>query len=422
MSAKKKYSLHYRVYRKIRYLRYVSRLRKVERAARARSEKSLALVRKKLAKDQRRSEKHADRLKRKQERQAIREIRQKLRSEQELEFAENREVYEEELRKRLDARKKSSKFRRYRRKRLARFYMKALFRNIFMSMKTLNPANLPKIYRYIKDNKINIREFAIISVQSSMMFVAAYFLILLIMMGTEALSGIFFNYSSILYYNNVLWLVKPEEWYQDSVQMIYASGPILCGILAVLFAIIFSYMYTEKILAKLFILWGLLHAFNAFFGALLIGSLFDRGIGYAILWSYISDTEKVIYSIVSILALFLLGVFTTRSFLISANIYYPQLNKNKHQAFIWAQVLLPFMLGNALIGLIMLPEVDWFIMVVALSLIITIIPIAIGYRFLPSLYFEEGRSTVKLKLRPLAIALAFIVLYRIILGIGIKIG
>jgi hypothetical protein len=70
----------------------------------------------------------------------------------------------------------------------------------------------------------------------------------------------------------------------------------------------------------------------------------------------------------------------------------------------------------------MLPEVDWFIMVVALSLIITIIPIAIGYRFLPSLYFEEGRSIVKLKLRPLAIALAFIVLYRIILGIGIKIA
>jgi hypothetical protein len=422
MPSKRKYSFPYRVYRKIRYLRYVSRLRNAERKDLARTERNIIFERKRLSREQKRSERSEDRLKRRQERLAIREIRKKLRSDQEQDYAQNKEVYEEELRRRLSARKKSNKFRRYRRRRLTRFYLKALFRNTLLSLKTLNPANLPKLYNYIRENKINIREFAIICLQSTMMFVASYLAVLLVLMGTEAISGVFFNYSSIIYYNKVLWLVKPEEWYQDSVQMIYASGPVLCGILAVFFAIIFSYMYTERILAKIFILWFVLHAFNAFFGALLIGSLFDRGIGYAILWSYISDTEKVIFSIVSILALFLLGVFTTRSFLISANIYYPQLEKSKHQAFIWAQLLLPFLVGNAFIGLIMLPDVDWFDIAVALSLTITIIPIAIGYRFLPSLFFEEGKTSVQLKLRAIALAIAFIVLFRIILGIGIRIG
>jgi hypothetical protein len=254
------------------------------------------------------------------------------------------------------------------------------------------------------------------------MFVSAYLVVFLIMMGTEALSGIFFDYSAIVYYHKVLWLVKPEEWFQDSVQLIYASGPIVCGIIAVFFAIVFSYMYADKGLSKLFILWFFIHGFNAFFGALLIGSLFDRGFGYAIIWSYISDTEKVIYSIISILALFLLGVFTTRSFLVSANIYYTHLAKQKQRFFVWAQVILPFVIGNMLIGAIMFPNILWFNLVVALSLVITIVPIAAGYRFLPALYFEEDALAVKIKIRPIILALAFIALYRIILEFGIRIG
>ncbi len=159
-----------------------------------------------------------------------------------------------------------------------------------------------------------------------------------------------------------------------------------------------------------------------FLASLLIGSLFGRGFGYAIIWSFISDTEKVIYSIVSITALFLLGVFTTRSFLISANTYYPHLEIRQQRKFVWAQVIIPFILGNILIGMIMLPEFLWYDMTVSLTLAITIIPIAIGYRFLPSLYFDEEVPKISFKLKPIVLILILIAIYRIMLGFGIKIG
>ena len=422
MSPPKKYSFPYRVYRKMRYLRYVSRLRKAEYKAYKNAEKEEKARSRQLARAQKKIELAADSLKRKHEKQAIRETRRKLLSDHLRDQEDNREKYEKQLQQQLAAIKKEKQFRRYRRRRLARFFIKTFYRKILQSLRTLNPANLPFLLGYIRDNRFKIREFTIITVHSTLLFMAAYFTVFLIMLATAAVSGAFFDYTAIIYYHEVMWLVKPEEWYQDSVQMIFASGPILCGILAFFIAIVYSYLYSGSGIFKLFVLWLLLHAFNAFFGSVLIGSFFSRGFGYALIWTYISDTEKVIYSIVSILSLFLLGVFTIRSFLVSANTYYPHLEDNSQQRFIWAQALLPFLLGNLLIVLIMLPEFSWFNFTVAASLFISMIPIGIGYRFMPSLYFEEEKPSIKLNYIVVAMVLTFIALYRIILGIGIKIG
>jgi hypothetical protein len=130
----------------------------------------------------------------------------------------------------------------------------------------------------------------------------------------------------------------------------------------------------------------------------------------------------VIYSILAITALFLLGVFITRSFLISANSYYPHLEKHNHRKFIWAQVILPYIAGNILIGLIMFPEMLWYDMTVALCVGISLLPVAIGYRFLPSLYFEEDNTRPRLLPWPVIIPAAFLILYRLVLAFGIKIG
>jgi hypothetical protein len=150
--------------------------------------------------------------------------------------------------------------------------------------------------------------------------------------------------------------------------------------------------------------------------------MFGKGFGYALIWSYISDTEKVIYSIVSITALILLGVFSSKSFLISANTYYSQLEKKQHSAFIWAQVGFPFIIGNLLIGLIMLPKILWYDVTVSMALIISIIPIFIGTRYSPPLYFEEEKIKVSFKAKTILYAIVFILMYRLVLGIGVPMG
>jgi len=406
----------------MRYLRYVRRVRRADRRSAERDSRALITESKAIEKEHRRKERIADKHKRQQDSLGRKEIKDSLQADYLQDLIDNKEHYEslQQERHAIDVRER--KFKRYRRRKLLRFYMRICLRKMLLSIKSLNPANLPQLIRYIGANKRQLREFAVISIQSTLLFVAAYLLIFLIILFTSSISGIFFDYRSIVYYYEVLWMVKPEQWFGDSVKMIYASGPILAGILAIFFAIIFSYIRTERGLGKLFLLWLFIHGFNAFFGSLLIGSLFDRGFGYAIIWSFISDTEKVIYSIVSITALILLGVFTAQSFLISANSYYQHLEKHQQKRFIWAQAIVPFLAGNAMIALLMLPELLLYDITVSLALILAIIPISIGHRFSHSLYFEEEAIRVRFSFGIIAIPLIFIILYRIILGYGIMIG
>jgi len=422
MSAKKKYSFIYRVYRRIRYLRYVRKLRRSAlKNARHEARQKEAESRRK-AKAHRKQESKAFSERKRHDRAEYRRQKELLKAEHEEDLMLNREKYEAEEAERKALIKKEKQFQKYRRKKLFRFYFKYCSGNILQSIKALHPANIPHLISHLRKNRILIREFLAITTHSTLFFVAAYLLVFAIMLFTSAISGIFFDYTSIVYFFEVTWIVKPEEWFGDSVKLIYASGPVLSGILAVFASIAYTYIRTNRRIGKLFLLWFMMHAYNAFFGSLLIGSLFGRGFGYAIIWSFISDTEKVIYSIISITALFLLGVFTTRSFLITANSYYSHLDKRNQQNFIWAQLIMPFILGNILIGLIMFPELLWYDMTVALCLGISIIPVAIGYRFYPSLYFEEDHVRPRLLAKPVILTVCLIVLYRVILGFGITVG
>lgn len=418
----KKYSYGYRLYRRLRYLRYVRKLRNAEQKKIRHDKKQEEKQRKLLLKEKVRADKIADRIKRINEQKETKQARQALIRDYELGLEENSEKLKQQQEKEWHNRKLKKHYRRHHRKRLLRFYGKACRKNTIRTLAAFNPLNLPHLFAYIRKNREATREFLIICLQSTLLFVAAYLMIFLVGMITSAISGLFFDYKSIIYHYEVLWLVKPEQWFSDSVKMIYASAPVLLGILAVFLAIIFTYLRSEKGLAKLFILWSFIHGFNGFFGSLLIGSLFGKGIGHAIIWSYVSDTEKVIYSILSITALVLLGVFTTRSFLLTANSYYPKLENRKFRRFVWAQVVLPFLIGNMILGAIMFPHIVTLNLTISLSLAITIITIAIGYRFYPALYFEDEPIRIRLRYKALFYALGFILLYRIVLGIGIPVG
>ena len=423
MSVKrKKYSFFYRIYRRMRYLRYVKKLRKQKARDISKQEESLNIDQKSIIREQQKSDRKAEKLKRQHDRDEAKRFKDELQAFNKDDLAENQEKYEQELKVRKEHFQKERKYRKRKRARLIRFYAKYCGRRLIRGFISLNPAYFPKHIRKAKQNKLIIGDFFVIFFQSTILFVAAYLFIFLIGLLASSISGTFYDYASKIYFYGIEWSVGSDQWYGDSVKMIYSSGPIVVVIIAVFLAILFSYIRTDRILTKLFFLWSVLHGFNAFFGALLIGSMFGKGFGYAIVWAYISDTEKVIYSIISITVLILLGILTTKSFLISANTYYSFLAKSKQRLFIWAQVGFPFIFGNALIGLVMFPQILEYDMILSLALLISIIPILVGYRTSPSLYFEEEKVKIRIKPKVMVVAIAFIVLYRIVLTIGIPMG
>ena len=421
-AGRKKYSFFYRIYRRLRYLRYLKKLRRKEKKEYGLIAKKGSKEHRTIAKEQLRSDRFAAKQKRIYDKQQEKQAKHVIKLEIEQDLSDNAQHYQAVSEERRALKIRERYYRRKRRKRLTIFFIKACRRNTGKTIRSMNPARIPVLIKYVRDNRQLIKELLIICIHSTLLFTAAYLLIFLISLVTSAIAGVFFDYNSIIYFNEVFWLVKQDQWYGDSVKMIYSSGPIVAGIIAIFLAIIFTYIHTDKNLTKVFFLWSFIHGFNAFFGSLLIGSMFGKGFGYAIIWSYISDTEKVIYTIIAITALVLLGVFTTKSFLISANTYFPELEKNRQRPFIWAQVIIPFLFGNVLIALVMLPKLLYYEMTVSLALLFTIVPIAIAFRYYPALYFEEETIRIRLNKKIVLYGLAFIFLYRAILGIGLPVG
>jgi hypothetical protein len=383
---KKKYNIFYKIYRRLRYLKYIKRKRKQ--------------VLKEF------------------EKQASREAREvKLKEKKRLRI----EKSEDKKKKRLERKQRSEEYRKIRTEQ-AQFIKENKNKYIATAILSVNRRNIHKAYLDFKKSKTLRGEFTSIMINATALFVLSYLFIFFFSMLASAIASTIFDFSSIIYYYNVYFFIRSDEWYADAVKVIFSSGPVVALFLGTLLLIIFSYIREDKGIFKMFYFWGFLHGYSFFFGGLLTGTLFSRGFGHVIIWSYIMDTGKLVYSFISVAVLITIGLLSTKSFLISANSYYTNINKKNRTPFIFAQVVMPFILGTIILTLIRLPKIDEYFIFVTLTLLLVIIPILANYRFYPVLYFEEEKITIKTNLKLFISTIIIIVLFRIILAIGIPIG
>jgi len=134
------------------------------------------------------------------------------------------------------------------------------------------------------------------------------------------------------------------------------------------------------------------------------------------------DTGKLVYSMVSIFFLVLVGFFLTRPFLISANSYFNSLNSQNRSRFINGQIVLPFIIGNIIMMIFWLPEFNQYFQLVSFSMILSLFPILFRYKSFREMYFEEEEIKVKLDYPIIITAILFVIICRIIFGIGIRIA
>lgn len=210
--------------------------------------------------------------------------------------------------------------------------------------------------------------FWIIAINSTASYVLSFLAVFYINHFVKILLSRNFGYNIGFDWDNILFYVKPYEWTHDSVRLIYSSGPILIFVVGLISIIAFWSLVEETARIKTFFMWLTLHAFNFFFGSLLIGNIFKKGIGHVFNWMYMSDTSKMIVALIGFLGLLGTAFFLSRPVAISANSYFNKLDKNNFPFFITAQIIVPFILGTLLY---------------------------IGY-FIPQLYFQERYSWISL--------------------------
>jgi hypothetical protein len=422
LQKKRSYSSLYKIYRRIRFIRYRKRFLQERQAETRKKEIEEIKDTRARQKEFQVSQRQQYRVKSRVERQQDRELRKVLKEEirqMELQGRQEWKLLSIEDKKKAD---KSRNREKIARRRKFRIFVRYQVRNFFLSFRSVNFATIRKRFRELKENAPQRKLFLLIGINSTILFLLSYFILFIVSQAVTVITAGFFNYPVILYYYDIYFNISQEAWYHDSVKTIYSSGPLIIFVIGIIFLILYTNVRVYAGTFKLFFLWGFLHAVNMLFGALLVGTLFDTGVGYVVSWMYIMDTGKLMYSTVSIFFLIITGILATKQFLISGNSYYTDINKDNRTAFIIAQVLMPYILGNIFLVAVRQPRFLFYDTFISLVLLIPILAILASYRSYHELYFEEEEKTARFSWKSLAALFLLVLYFRVILEFGLRFG
>lgn len=265
------------------------------------------------------------------------------------------------------------------------------------------------------------RTYIAIGINSLSVFLITYLLVYFLTHLITATSASAFKISSIIYYYDVDYLIRGYDWTSDAVIAVFSTAPLFSIFFSLLLLILYLNVAAETGLLRLFVLWAFCHFILHFFGEVFVGVLLDEGFGYVIMYLFVMDTGKMILCLFAFLCLFTLGYLLTRYFLYSGNSYFNLLSKNNRMRFILAQFILPMVIGNIIIILIKIPKITLFEILLNASMLFLIIPVLLRSIRLQDLFFDEEPRKVRIIVKYLISMFALLIVFRIGLGIGIKI-
>ena len=262
--------------------------------------------------------------------------------------------------------------------------------------------------------------FKTIVFNSLMLFLIGYLVIYVLNLFITGYAALLFNIPVLVYYYDLDYLIRGIDWTPDSVAGVFSSGPIAMFVLSLFLLILYKAVETETGMLRLLLLWMIFHALTRFFGEILVGALLNKGFGFVILYMFVMDTGKVILTILGCVAMFSAGLIMTRMSLYSANIYFNDLLRSYRNKFIFSQFILPFFLGNIVIFLIKMPKINYFDVALNASMVLFLIPVFVRSISMEDFYFDEDPRKIKLNLVLPVTTVGLLLLFRVILGLGIR--
>ena len=272
-------------------------------------------------------------------------------------------------------------------------------------------------------NLLSRQNFWIIALNSTAAYILSYLFLFYLNQFSYLLTAGMYDYAISIDYSSYFFHIEPYEWTQDAVIMIFSSGYILTFLAGLLSLLAFYQIVADSFPIKVFFFWTSFHAVTYVFGGLMLGNLLTEGIGHVFTWMYMTDTMKMIISLVGFTGLLMMSIFSARLVALSSNAYFEKYNERMGLFFITAQVLVPYLIGSVLIFVYFLPEpqfherYSWIIIGVMLLLFF------MRARYNDDLMFEEGDENRSIRLMKgfIIFTVLFYVLSRIILANGIYI-
>ncbi len=271
--------------------------------------------------------------------------------------------------------------------------------------------------------KLTRKNFWIIAANSTASFVLAYLFVFYLNQFSYILTGGMYDFPVTIDYATYFFHIEPWQWTHDSVILIFSAGYVVTMFAGLLSLLAFFQLVADAMPVKIFFFWVSIHAFTYVFVGLMLGNLLTEGIGHVFNWMYLTDTVKMIISLIGFFGLLLTALFAPRMIALSANSYFERFNEKNAPFVITAQVLIPFLIGSVLVYVYFSPKslfhekYGWIVLTAMMILFF------IRARFMDDLMFEEDDDR---KIRLMKGLIIFVVVFylgsRILLTSGITFG
>jgi len=258
-----------------------------------------------------------------------------------------------------------------------------------------------------------------VSLNSLVYFLLAYFVVIFSINLFSILLGVVNGFNAQLFYYG--YFFSGKEWSNQNIFSVFFFG----NSLSLLFAILAERLYKEKrkyaSSFKLFYLWVYIISISFFLGNFIVGAFFDFGIGSALIALNIPFIIRLVFAILSVIALLNLGYYSQKHIQISANVYFIKISNDLLPDFFVKQIVIPSLLGIIFIILFKIPYLgmyNYLDLLVLLPIFLFVGGTFIRIKYLHSMKFKRKTNSMKLSIIPIFILIIFI----LVLKIGLKNG
>lgn len=146
---------------------------------------------------------------------------------------------------------------------------------------------------------------------------------------------------------------------------------------------------------RLFLLWTMYHSLTYFFSGMLYAFLFHRRFGYVIWYAFNNFFFDVLFSVIALLSMLAIGYYYAVQIFHSGRMYLGTLNERNRMPFAVSQTLLPFIAGTIITVLLQLPKFDPSLVLLNFSFLFFLLPLSARSARQPSLHFAREDPPAK---------------------------
>lgn len=283
-----------------------------------------------------------------------------------------------------------------------------------------------RLLRYIGSYKDLRRDYLKTFINSTALFVLSFIIVYYIYQLITLNTAKAFDIPTVLYSYRIYWPLYTYStlYTRLALIVIFGTGPFISLMLGIVYYRLYLWARNKTVFIKTFLLWAGIHSITMFFGSYIVGVVTRTGFIYTSEWLFLSsvfDVEEILFMIVSIIALIIVGYYSTRHFILTSNsaiIIEPRIRL----FYVLSKVFFPWLFGNLTLYFITFPNNPIELNILYVVSILIIAPVFSNYNTTTMQMLKVQKVPKKMKIGWIYVIVVVLILFiiRMILQKGIS--